>query len=139
MSSKEDVEYFEDLEGVTEVTFRPHYLPYTYSRVRQILRDDYQLDMITNRGGYKANRYRDFCTYKLVYLDSREVYEESVTLHQLRYCLAKQGYPLRSKPPRTTYDKKGRRMGCIKFLEAIGMSDEDFTKSPNSPDNKGGK
>lgn len=117
-------EAIQSIENIDDIQFTPCYLPYTYSRVRQILREDFALDMITNKGGYKANRYRNFCTYKLVFIDSGEEYANDVTLHQLRFCLAKLRYPLRSKPPSPSYDKSGRRIGCLEFLKAINMTDK---------------
>ena len=116
---EEIAEFFQNCTKES-IVFTPVYQYYSYHRVRQLLREEYNLDMITNHGGYKANRYRDFCTYKLVWLDSGEVYADKVTLHQLRRCLAKDRMPLHQSK---------RRKGCERFLQIVNALDNPADES----------
>lgn len=120
----EDIAYFLENCKLEDIVFTLPYETYSYWRARQLLREEFGVDMISLHGGYKANRYRQYLSYKLVLIESGETVAERVNLHQIRRFLAKYRFPLHE--PKTK-----RRQACVRFLEAVeayeGREDNDET------------
>lgn len=72
-------------------------LNYSHQRIKQILRDDYNNDLIVNWSGYKGNRKPNFVeTYKLIDNTSKSVVIEKATLDAFRYIFTNKGYSLKA-------------------------------------------
>lgn len=92
--------------------FRPAYQEYSHWRIKQIFRDYFGMEVLANYGGYKANRYRDCLTYRVVDIETKTIKAHRLTLYQLRFVIAKYGFPLQE--PETV-----RNLHCEEFLEII--------------------
>ena len=65
------------------------YKNYSYHRIKRILKNEFNVEMVFINQGYKANRKPGYCErYDLVEADTREVVAKFVTLDQCRRVLA---------------------------------------------------
>lgn len=107
----------DDLSTITGLTLVRDYLPYTPSRIKQIMRDDYNIELIWTCP-YKGGRYPGYRRkYSLVDITTKTTVKTWVSLDDLRYFLAPLGYPL--KAPKIKRNPK-----CDLFLEAVKAAEK---------------
>ena len=95
MSNNEDKELtdlFKDC-NLEDFTLTPAYIPYSYFRAKNLLKEEFGIDMIT-RQGYKIDRYRGHRTYRLVWIATGEVINCCIDLYQIRCFLSNYRFPL---------------------------------------------
>lgn len=86
-----------DLKGVTKVHLVPAYLPYTYFRIVEILRDYYNMELIRVRA-YKEGRYPGYkCRYTLKNKETGERIGGNIHLDDLRSFFARKEIPLKEE------------------------------------------
>ncbi len=66
---------------------------YTFWRLKQILMNDYLLDLVPV-AGYKHNRYRARKDYNLIDIRTNEIKVAGVELDTLRILFTEAGYPI---------------------------------------------
>lgn len=87
--------------------------PYTYWRIKRILKEHYNCRLSKVWGGYKATRSPYFIQkYHIVHLETEEVVVPNITLQGLRELFTKQGYSLTEKTTKIN-------QGAKDFLEAV--------------------
>ena len=99
--------------GATGLVRRYDYLPYSHWRIKQLMMEQYGIELEYIHPGYKGGRYPGYVnSYRLKWADTGEIINPRVKLESLRYFLAREGHPLH--PP-----KVKRNPGCVAFLEAV--------------------
>lgn len=116
----EELQAYIEKGDFSGLKFAHSYLPYSYMRARQLLRDEFGIDMIT-RQGYKIDRYRGHRTYKLVWINTGEVINYCISLYQIRWFLAGYRFPLYDNSPKSLKDsyKSLRNEKAEKFLQIV--------------------
>lgn len=86
---------FSDVTGCTRV-YPVVPKPYTHWRIKRILRDYYALELENIFQGYKANRRYGYCRlYRVLDIETKEVFIECISMDGLRQILTEQGFPLK--------------------------------------------
>lgn len=99
--------------GVTGIAFRYDYLPYSHWRIKELMLEQYGIELEYIHPGYKGGRYPGYVnSYRLKWADTGEIINPRVKLDWLRYFLAHEGHPLH--PPEIK-----RNPGCVAFLQAV--------------------
>ena len=101
---------FDDVTGFTR---EYDYLPYSHQRIKELMIEEYGIELEYIHPGYKGGRYPGYVnSYRLKWADTGEIINPRVKLRALRYFLAKQGHSL--YPP-----KVQRNPRCVEFLEIV--------------------
>lgn len=100
------------LTGNERLILKKDYLPYSYWRLVEILKDYCNAELVLVRG-YKEGRYNPFykCRYNIVDIDTHKVLQESIHLEDLRYHFARMDIPLQ--------EPVKRNKGAEAFLQAV--------------------
>lgn len=70
-------------------------LKYSHQRIKSILKNEYNILLIKEYQGYKANRRKGYCErYTMVQADTQQTILRGVTLNSLRTILTQEGYLL---------------------------------------------
>lgn len=86
--------------------------PYTFWRIKRILKRDYHCELENINQGYKATRklgYREL--YRIINLDTMEIICPQTSLNALRKLLTQEGYPV--------HDADDRNIEAENFLELV--------------------
>ena len=105
--------------GATGFVRRYTYLPYSHQRIKQLLMEQYGIELEYIHPGYKGGRYPGYVnSYRLKRADTGEIINPRVKLDWLRYFLAQEGHPLHEP-------KVKRNPGCVAFLKSVEAILED--------------
>ena len=122
-----DNEYISNqLEGVEEVALYS-FKNYSHWRCKSILHEEYGIQMVA-RQGYKLTRATNGRnTYRLIWEDSKQVLNESVSLRQVQVFLSSQGFSLKPKEDKKSEGKTKRRNPkadlFLQIIDNIGSDD----------------
>ena len=109
-----DVEPNHPFYGIKSfIWLNPICLPYSYWRIKTILKDYFGWELDRIHPGYKGGRYPGYVNkYRVIDMVTKEVIHPKVTLETLRYVLTDNGFPFEEP-------KNKRKPACEAFLEAV--------------------
>lgn len=103
------------------------YLPYTFHRIKRVLKEnDMRLDNIYQ--GYKANRRPGYCElYRIVRISDCKIIRECISLEQIRRIFARMDIPLEDEKSMSglTHDKYDGNSQARRFLEIVTRLNSD--------------
>lgn len=111
-----------DLSEVTGWIQKYDYLPYTFHRIKRILKEYFGVHLYPI-GGYKCNRVPNYHQHYWVVSDeTNEILIEDVTLDSLRYFFAGMNIPLLDE--HSAGQKSNRNPGAARFMEITAQSEQ---------------
>lgn len=112
------------LTGEEKLILKKDYLPYSYWRIVEILKNYYNAELQLVRG-YKEGRWNPYYKqhYKIVDRSTQKVLNEKVYLEDLRYFFARKGFPI-IDPKRIQARDSKRSKGAEAYLRSIKRSQQ---------------